>query len=278
MYFTVDHLTRYEYSVPVTLGEQLLRFCPRKRPGQEVGQFRLEITPTPDSCTEDRDPWGNPLHRARFSGDTSVLAIQVHMEARTRPDPSADCSAPSPMPLDYRGEAAELAPFLEPLEQPDRLAPFVDPLMGEAGTDSCRYLRRLNEAVHGFYHSGIRLEGGPRSPAETVQRQEGVCRDLAVLFIAGCRHFGIPARFASGYQKGDGRRDRRFLHAWAEACLPGQGWIGFDPTHGSLVGEDHLLVAAAPRSQATTPVEGGYTYHGPEVTSTLITDVRIEAG
>jgi transglutaminase-like putative cysteine protease len=121
----------------------------------------------------------------------------------------------------------------------------------------------------------VRIEGGPRSPAQTLVRGEGVCRDLTVLFMAACRQAGVAARFVSGYQQGDGIRAQRYLHAWAEVYLPACGWLGYDPTHAATAGSDHVTVAAAPTADAVTPVEGGYSFQGALITSTLKTDIRI---
>jgi len=93
--------------------------------------------------------------------------------------------------------------------------------------------------------------------------------------MAACRQAGLAARFVSGYQQGDGSRQLRYLHAWPEVYLPGHGWRGYDPTHGTLVGEEHVAVAAAPAAEAVTPVEGGYRFRGETLVSTLETDIRI---
>ena len=138
-------------------------------------------------------------------------------------------------------------------------------------------LERLNERVHTFYGHGVRLHGDALPPAETLRRGEGVCRDLAVLFVAACRQLGIAARFASGYQEkpASGARERRYLHAWPEVYLPDAGWTGYDPTHASPVGAQHVIVAGAPEPPATAPLEGSFRFLGDPPESTLETDLRI---
>jgi len=108
----------------------------------------------------------------------------------------------------------------------------------------------------------------------TLQSRRGACRDLSVLFVYCCRSLGIPARFASGYQKGDGRHTQRYLHAWPEVYLPGAVWHAYDPTHGEKITDTHVTIAAAAHPRDTMPVTGGF--YGDEVTSTLDFELEIQ--
>ena len=275
MLFEIDHLTRYDYTAPVHLGEHLLRFLPLYLDVQRPGRCELTIDPAPIRSEEDLDSWGNRIQRVGFQGYTEHLEIRAHLEVETldaiaQPVPGDVC-----LPVVYGIEAGAIAAYLQPLEDPAKLHAFVEPLLANAAGDGVAFLDGLNRAIHGFYHRGVRLEGAARTPADTLDRGEGVCRDLTVLFMAACRQVGLAARFVSGYQQGDGTRELRYLHAWPEVYLPGYGWRGYDPTHGTPVGDDHVAVAAAPTAGAVTPVEGGYNFKGEVITSTLATEIRI---
>ncbi|MBP7863686.1 hypothetical protein KA183_18510 [bacterium] len=69
------------------------------------------------------------------------------------------------------------------------------------------------------------------------KRKEGHCTDFASAFVVMARCVGIPARLVAGFGPGtlnkvSGEREIRStdLHTWAEAYIPGTGWVPFDPT------------------------------------------------
>jgi len=275
MLFEIDHLTHYHYSTPVRLGEQLLRFLPRDCAAQQPLVEQVAIDPLPISRVAVRDEWDNRIERVRFADETDHLDIRVHLEVATLERPPAAWQGNLHLPIDYAEQAGAVAPYLLPLENPALLESFVRPMLVNSQAYAPDFLASLNQAIHAFYHCGVRLEGAAQRPAETLARGEGVCRDLTLLFMAACRQAGLAARFVSGYQQGDGFRQQRFLHAWAEVCLPGAGWLGYDPTHNAIVGGEHVAIAAAANQAATMPLQGGYTFAGATLTSTLDTDIRI---
>lgn len=278
MRFEIEHRTRYRYSVPVRLGEHRLRFLPLHTARQRPVDCRVDIAPRPEGVTEGLDAWGNRIQTVTFGGQTDHLEIRARLLVDTGKTETAGKARRAGEA--FRGDALDTggqAPYLHPLEDVERLRPFLDPVRDAAGGDAEAFLETLNGAIHALHHHGVRLEGPPQSPAETLRRGDGVCRDLAVLFMACCRATGLPTRFVSGYQSGDESRMQRYLHAWAEVLLPGPCWRGYDPTHGEPVGPGHVAVAAAPDPGDVTPVEGGYTFEGPSVTSTLDVDIHITA-
>jgi len=178
------------------------------------------------------------------------------------------------LPISHVHDIACAQGYLQRIDADDAVTAFAAELSLAVNRDTLSFIDRLNRQLHGEFTQVIRDKGEPQSPALTLHTRRGACRDLAALFVDCCRAEGIPARFASGYQKGHERLERRYLHAWPEVYLPGAGWRGFDPTHGEAVADTHVTVAAAAHPRDTMPVTG--TFRGERVTSSLEFTVEIQ--
>lgn len=95
--------------------------------------------------------------------------------------------------------------------------------------------RARAKAIHDFVASTIKYKaGGGWDPApEVLARKSGSCSEFTYLFCALCRATGIPTRFigASIFPvKSQAPFQDHGHHRWAQAFLPGVGWVDYDPT------------------------------------------------
>ncbi|MGE9266565.1 MAG: DUF2126 domain-containing protein [Verrucomicrobiales bacterium] len=273
----LHHQTSYQYAEPVILGPQIIRLRPAAHSRTAIPAYSLKITPEKHFLNWQQDPQGNFLARLVFPEPVRELRIEV--------DLIADLATINPFdffleeearthPFSYHADLGEeLRPYLAGQNTDNFRLPafnaFFDQLPVEKNMPTNDFIVALNQAVNEAIDYTIRLEPGVQSPEETLKKGTGSCRDSAWLLVHLLRKAGVAARFCSGYliqlkadQKptGDGpagpESDFTDLHAWAEAYLPGAGWVGLDPTSGLLAGEGHIPLCSAAHFKNAAPISG----------------------
>ncbi|HUJ61520.1 MAG TPA: transglutaminase family protein [Kofleriaceae bacterium] len=271
----VQHRSRYRYPRPALLGPQVIRLRPADHARARVESYRLDVTPE-HRVHWQRDPHGNHVARVTFKAGQRIesLDLVVELALDVRPvnpfDFFVDARAKT-APFRYPDElAGELAAFLDTGDPAYRLGRRAIGLLGDvpASQDTIDLLVALNAQVKQRVAYVIRDEPGVWTPEDTLANGRGSCRDSAALLVALLRARGIAARFVSGYlvQLADEgmipnepkgvARDVVDLHAWAEAYVPGAGWIGLDGTSGLLTGEGHLPLACTASPAHAAPLDG----------------------
>jgi uncharacterized protein (DUF2126 family) len=264
----LNHRTSYRYEKPVTLGPQVIQLRPALHCRTPILSYSLQVTPSEHVLNWQLDPHNNRLARVLFSGKTSEFVAEVNLVADLTPyNPFAFFLEPGveEYPFAY---APGLAKDLEPFRSVDPPGPllhgFLESFAGrKSGTISL--LLDLNRKIRDAVGYVTRLEAGIQTSEETLEKRSGSCRDSAWLLVQSLRNLGIAARFVSGYliqlessdpAPGGAEGDSAALHAWAEAFLPGAGWIGMDPTSGLLAGEGHIPLVCTPTASQAAPIGG----------------------
>ena len=271
----LTHETVYRYDRPVRLGPQEVRLRPAAHCRTPVEAYSLRVEPGRHFVNWQQDPYGNFVARLVFPEPTREMRILVDLVADLTVVNPFDFfleESASHFPFAYPAALArELAPFLEADPAGPRLAAWLAEFRAaHAGEPRATvdFLVALNRHVQESVGYIVRMEPGVQSPEETLTRARGSCRDSGWLLVQLLRHLGLAARFVSGYliqlapdvRPIDGppgpASDFTDLHAWAEAYLPGAGWVGLDPTSGLLAGEGHIPLAATALPSSAAPVTG----------------------
>jgi len=277
MQFIIRHQTKYHYSRPIQLAPQQLRFFPRGDGAQRVIEHQLTITPAPLGRNDHLDLEGNQVSQVWFNEKTDSFEVDVNMRVETLRNNAYDfilTPEAAVLPIDHGHGNFFAKAYLEPFAADDAVTAFANELNLVAKRDPLRFLNALNQQLFADFAHIYRETGEPQLPAHTLAIRRGACRDLTVLFVDCCRSQGLAARFASGYHNGGLFKEQRHLHAWAEVYLPGAGWRGFDPTHGIVIADTHVTIAASAVPGNTMPVTGGF--FGDEVVSTLYYTLAIQ--
>ena len=102
-----------------------------------------------------------------------------------------------------------------------------------------------------------------------------------MLLAEAARRLGFGARVVTGYLYSPATAEAAAAvqgagttHAWTEVFVPGLGWVAFDPTNGTVGGDDLIRVAVGRDMLRMVPVAGSFRgaaedYLGMEVEVTV---------
>jgi len=265
MKIRIRHRTTYNYSQAVTIGQHKIMLRPREGHDVHIESSVLEIRPA-HTIRWMRDVYGNSLAKVDFNDKTTQLSFYSEVVLRQYDlnpldfileesavnfpfvyDSESLPELTSCMAILYPRDAATLREWLEQFWKP-----------GDEMT-TISLLHRINSHINHTFTYQRRDEAGVQTPAETLKRNSGSCRDFATLMLEACRCWGLAARFVSGYMQCEATEaGGASTHAWMEVYLPGAGWKGFDPTSGIMTAAQHVTVAVSRNPENAAPVSGSF--------------------
>src|SRR5271166_1789950 len=267
----LNHRTHYRYDKAVTLGPQVIRLRPAPHCRTPILSYSLNVIPVEHLFKWQLDIHHNYLARVFFQTKTTEFVVEVDLVAELSPVNPFDFflePGVEEYPFEY---APELARDLEPYRTVEAAGPLLQAFLKNISAEkrgTIGFLVDLNRKVRDEIGYITRLDPGVQTCEQTLEKCTGSCRDSAWLLIQILRHLGIAARFVSGYliqlatdesaTEGPSgpQTDSADFHAWAEAFLPGAGWIGMDPTSGLFAGVGHIPLVCTPNVSNAAPNEG----------------------
>ncbi len=275
IHVALTHRTHYRFDRPVSLSPHEIRLRPAPHCRTRIQSYSLKVQPAGHFINWQQDPYGNYVARLVFPERATELLFVVDLVAEMTVINPFDFFVESyaeRFPFAYPPDLAkELAPFLEAEPRGAQLAAWLDRFKA-AHLDESQYMNDflvlLNRSVQRDVAYIIRPEPGVQTCEQTLDLRRGSCRDSAWLLVQILRNLGVAARFVSGYLiqltadvkplegPAGPAQDFTDLHAWAEAYIPGAGWIGLDATSGLLAGEGHIPLACTASPAGAAPVIG----------------------
>ncbi len=264
MYYTVSHVTRFRYSMPITESIMEVRIQPRSEGFQRCLDFRLHTNPR-SLIMNYRGELGNRVHHFDVPNKHSQLTITAHafVEVMAPPEIPEALSPDAWQELDEMTANDEHWDMLMPsrFARPSELLYELTHELGlQRRDDPLTVLHELNTAIREKFEYSQKNTQVDSPIDVALSQRRGVCQDFAHIMITLVRELKIPCRYVSGYlYHQSSARDRSAddaTHAWVEALLPGLGWVGFDPTNSSIAGERHIRVAIG-RDYADVPPTRG---------------------
>lgn len=264
MRLSINHVTKFRYSAPITESIMELRMQPLSDGPQRCLKFDLNLKPSA-RVTSYRDHLGNAVHHFDIPGRHTQLVINATsiIESLTRPEPPESLGTEAWGELDALVDSGDYWDMLMPSQfarPTDLLLDFARELNLSRRDDPLTVLRELNAAIYKAFDYVPQSTTVDSPIDEALGARKGVCQDYSNIMIALARHLRVPCRYVSGYLfhriEYNDRSAQDATHAWVEALLPNLGWVGFDPTNNLLAGPRHIRVAVGRDYSDVPPTRG----------------------
>jgi transglutaminase-like putative cysteine protease len=276
MIFNVTHTTKYEYNAPVSYCHNIATLRPRESKGQQLLDYKIQISPEPAEISEREDFFGNYI--TRFSIQTQHKILKVTTKSKIIRDYAQYHDS-------FHGVACKSITMNDALFALKRMDPEV--LEAKQYILESIFIRRTDKAIQEYAELSFK---GNRSvfdatyelmqriytdfdfdsefstistPIEEVMKEKkGVCQDFAQIAIACIRSMGLPARYVSGYIETLPAPGKKKLigadasHAWFAIYIPGFGWVDFDPTNNQIPKDQHIVVGWGRDYYDVPPLKG----------------------
>ncbi len=269
----------YRYDEPVSFSPHDVRLFPRADRYSHIRRFCVKVNGNA-AVRFSRDVFDNVVASCFFPERLPELRFDVEIDLNLEEKDAFD--------FILKGDAVEM-PFAYDPDLGRILAPFVQrqtsevlavpgwtpPSQERKGTVNS--LVSLVHALHENIGYQRREEGAALSPAETLRRGRGACRDVAVLLAEVLRAEGLAARLVSGYlreNEAESRRAEGSLHAWTEVFLPGAGWVGMDATNGVFCNHNFIAAAVGLLPADITPIAGSF-FHERKLGATMTSRLEL---
>ena len=266
MYYTIRHLTKYQYSTMVSESIMQLYMQPRTEstPFSTQRCFAFEVSLQPRAqVLPYRDYVGNTLHTFTIPAQHLALTIVTRavVEVQSPPLLPDSLSADSWETLDATTANGD---YWDALAQTDLTnpTPLLYDLADKIGAcrrdDPLTVLREVNQRLYESLEYKAKSTRVDSPIDHALSQGTGVCQDFAQIMLSLLRGLRIPSRYVSGYMahRRSDRSAEDATHAWVEAWLPELGWVGFDPTNNSLA-DDHYIRVAIGRDYNDVPPTRG---------------------
>ena len=261
MRLQIEHMTKFEYDMPITEAYTEVRMRPLNDSSQRCQSFELVTAP---DLNEFRytDRFGNDVRFFDLISPHQALILTAISEVYT----PASYFLPQPdlSPLDLHdylmaSPLVPLGPALHAFGQSHKIVSARGEI--DVRATALALMTATNHVLK--YKSG--LTDVSTKADQALALGGGVCQDFTHVMLAACRSVGISSRYVSGYlyvelnnrQPNDPDPDLA-THAWVDVYLPNAGWISLDPTHNCEQSERHIRLAVGRDYTDVPPTRGVY--------------------
>ncbi len=262
--FKIQHITKYQYDAPIKESANQLKVFPLVNDEQEILNHELEISSNP-GLNKFVDYWGNTgafftilfVEKELMIDSKLIIRVKPRVKLSNLQSVKEDWALYKNSHIhDLKFKDYCLIARIEKSNEIENLVATMQPYLKSP-------LNTLFEFSHYIFENFQYVKGITTIETtvnEIWEQKKGVCQDFAHFLIYILRSLGMPTRYVSGYvcPNKNGMRGEGATHAWVEAWIPNDGWVGVDPTNDVFTDENYVKLSVGRDFKDCTPVKGAF--------------------